>query len=165
MRQTVGGTWLLQLMILFILLFVGFIILTLNYSKTIKTKNEVLSIIEKYEGINDNSISLINNFLLSNSYGTLGSCDSKSGNYVGTYGARTLNGTLEQAQKGEKYFYCIKKYVGANTSNYYEVTLFYKFNLPVIGETSSFRIKGLTTNFQSNDANYYKESVNQGGKI
>ena len=45
MRQTIGGTWLLQLMILFILLFVGFIILTLNYSQTINIKNEVITMV------------------------------------------------------------------------------------------------------------------------
>ena len=42
MRQTIGGTWLLQLVIVFIILFVGFIILTLNYSKTVTLKNELI---------------------------------------------------------------------------------------------------------------------------
>jgi len=53
MRHSIGGMWLLQLMVLFIFLFAAYIILTLNYSRTIKIKNEVVSMIEKYEGLND----------------------------------------------------------------------------------------------------------------
>ena len=68
MRHTIGGTWLLQLMILFILLFVGFIVLTLNYSRTVKIKNELINMFEKYEGINDSSVELANNYLLYTGY-------------------------------------------------------------------------------------------------
>ena len=159
MRQTIGGTWLLQLMIFFILLFVGFIILTLNYSKTVKMKNEVLTIIEKYEGLNEQSIGLINNFLVTSGYSVTGVCVNED--TAGVYGALALQvGNdislgLERAQAGEKYYYCVKKYDGANTSNYYQVTLFYRFNLPIIGDTSRFTIKGTTTNFQSSDSINY----------
>ena len=41
MRQTIGGTWILMLVIIFILLFSAFIILTLNYSRTVRVKNEL----------------------------------------------------------------------------------------------------------------------------
>lgn len=154
MRQTIGGTWLLQLMILFILLFVGFIILTLNYSKTVKLKNEVISMVEKYDGLNEQSIGLVNNYLLTSGYAVTGSCLSEE--QRGIYGAFDLNSTeLEEARSGEKYYYCIKKYKGANTSYYYQITLFYKFNLPVIGDTSRFTIKGTTTNFQPKDDRIY----------
>ena len=74
MRQTIGGTWLLQLMILFILLFVGFIVLTLNYSRTVKIKNELINMFEKYEGLNDASIELVNNYLLYTGYDVEGVC-------------------------------------------------------------------------------------------
>ena len=154
MRQTIGGTWLLQLMILFILLFVAFIILTLNYSKTVKIKNEVLSIIEKYEGLNDRSIGLVNNYLTASNYGVTSACVSEETS--GIYGALDLSSSsLEVARPDVKYYYCVKKYNGNSTSNYYQITLFYKFNLPVIGDTSRFSIKGTTTNFQAFDnANY-----------
>lgn len=156
MRQTIGGTWLLQLMILFILLFSGFIILTLNYSKTIKLKNEMISIIEKYEGINDKSIELINKYLGANGYAAVGTC----GNANGTYGATDLTSiTLEEAQDGKKYYYCIKKYSGSNTSNYYQISVFYKFNLPIIGNTSGFVIKGTTSNFQASDSELYTKII------
>ncbi len=154
MRQTIGGTWLLQLVILFILLFVGYIVLTLNYSRTIKVKNEIVSIVEKYEGLNETSIGLVNSYLISTNYGVTGPCTDTQ--QSGVYGSLDLNtAELEEARPGVKYYYCIKKYNGINTSKYYQVTLFYKFNLPVVGETGKFTIKGTTTNFQSVDDKKY----------
>lgn len=150
MRQTIGGTWLMQLMILFILLFVGYIILTLNYSKTIRLKNEVVGIIEKYEGVNSTSVELINNYLVASGYNAMGTCTSQASK--GVYGASDFNTfNLEQAQPNKKYYYCVRKYDGANTSKYYQVTMFYKFNLPILGSISSFTIRGTTGNFQPSD--------------
>lgn len=150
MRQTIGGTWLMQLMILFILLFVGYIVLTLNYSKSLRLKNEVVGMIERYDGLNDESISLINNYLASNGYVVKGNCSATD--EVGVYGADNLkSNVLEQAIPNKKYYYCVKKFKGANTSKYYQVTLFYKFNLPILGNISGFTIRGTTSNFQSSD--------------
>ncbi|CDF11556.1 unknown [Mycoplasma sp. CAG:776] len=160
MRQTIGGTWLLQLMILFILLFVGFIVLTLNYSRTVKIKNELINMFEKYEGLNDASIELVNNYLLYTGYDVEGVCVPNGDSETGVYGALDLNSTkLEPAREGEKYYYCVKKYKGANTTNYYQITIFYKFNLPIIGDTSSFTIKGTTSNFQAQDDKQYENVI------
>ena len=41
----------MQLVIIFTLIFVAFISLTINYTRAFKTKNELVSMIEKYEGI------------------------------------------------------------------------------------------------------------------
>ncbi len=156
MRQAIGGTWLIQLMILFILLFAGYIILTLNYSKTIKVKNEVVSIIEKYEGLNTQSIELINSYLLASSYVSTGTCQSG----MGIYATDDYSGSyLEPAEAGKRYHYCIKKYKGANTSYYYQVTVFYKFNLPVLGDISTFTVKGTSMNFQAKDEDRYKNII------
>ena len=160
MRQSIGGTWLLQLMILFILLFVGFIILTLNYSRTVRVKNEMIDMFEKYEGLNSQSIELVNNYLTYNSYSVLGNCVSDGEQSTGIYGALDLSrNELEEARPGQRYYYCVKKYDGANTSNYYQITIFYKFNLPIIGDNSRFPIKGSTSNFQSHDEEKYEKSI------
>lgn len=161
MRQSVGTTWLLQLMILFILLFVGFIVLTINYNKVVKQKNEILTMIEKNEGLNDKSISLVNNYLTRNGYTTKSKCVSEDDEYQ-VYGAVSLDSDfynvsdiLVEAEPGVDYYYCIKKFEAHNKSNYYQVTLFYSFNLPVIGDASRFNIKGTTSSFQAKDASYY----------
>lgn len=160
MRSTIGGTWLLGLMIVFIMLFVGFIVLTINYSRTVRIKNEMIDMVEKYEGLNSESIELVNNYLRYTGYDVEGVCVTEGESETGVYGSLDLTGTnLEPAREGVRYYYCIKKYDGANTSNYYQITIFYKFNLPVIGNTSGFTIKGSTSNFQSNDDPEYEDSI------
>ena len=70
MRESVGSTWIFQLAIIFILIFSAYLAITINYSKTFKVKNEVISILEKYEGLTDSSsgstsagsIAIINNY-------------------------------------------------------------------------------------------------------
>lgn len=160
MRNTIGGTWLLGLMIVFIMFFVGFIVLTINYSRTVRIKNEMIEMVEKYEGLNASSIELVNNYLRYAGYDASGYCLTDGESENGVYGSLDLTGTnLEQARAGVKYYYCVKKYKGANTSNYYQVIIFYKFNLPVIGNASGFTIKGSTSNFQSNDDPKYEDSI------
>ena len=53
----------------------------------------------------------------------------------------------------------MKKYKGANVSYYFQVTVFYKFNLPIFGNTGSYVVKGTTGNFQSKDSANYSQSV------
>lgn len=160
MRQTIGGTWILTLVILFILLFAAFIILTLNYSRNVGVKNELINMVEKYGGINENSVELVNNYLNYSGYNATGVCVNDGEDTTGVYGASSLsNNRLEPARQGASYYYCIKKYRGANTSNYYQVTIFYRFNLPIIGDASGFSIKGTTSNFQSDDESRYADAV------
>ena len=64
MRESIGGTWLIGLVITFMLLFVAYLTVMINYSTAFKNKNEVVSIIEKYEGLSSgdtSSIGIINN--------------------------------------------------------------------------------------------------------
>ncbi len=160
MRNSIGGTWIIQLMILFILLFVGFMILTLNYSRSVKIKNEMIDMFEKYEGLNDTSIELVNNYLTYSTYSTTGICVEEGEDATGIYGSRDLSSFyLEEAKEGLDYYYCVKKYDGANTTNYYQITIFYRFNLPILGNISSFSIKGSTSNFQSKDNDNYKKAI------
>ncbi len=157
MRRAIGQTWIMQLMIIFILLFAGYIILTLNYSRTVKVKNEVISIVEKYEGLNDYSIGLVNSYLATSGYNVSGVCTSKS--EEGIYGGDLASNKLEKAESGKKYNYCFKKYQGISVTNYYQITLFYKFNLPVIGNASGFSVKGTTNSFKSYDEEEYERVI------
>lgn len=145
-RQSIGATWILQLVIVFMLLFVGFLALSINYTKAFKIKNEMLSIIEKYEGVSSGdsgSIAIINNYLRYNNYQTMGTCSD------GSYGVSDLsNNTIVPASNRTKYYYCIKK---LNTSDVtypdrvmYKVDTFFKFNIPFLGDMFTFQVKGET---------------------
>ena len=144
MREAYGGTWITGLVILFTFVFSAFLALSINYSKAFRVKNEVLSILEKKGGATDEAITLINNYLENNNYHLVGDCKDFD------YGvkAQANDGKIGTAAKGTKYSYCISKIKskGPNFQDraYYEVKLFFKFNLPVIGDIFTFDVKGQT---------------------
>ena len=147
MRTSIGGIWLIGLVVAFMLIFVSFLSLSIGYNKVFKVKNETLTFIEKYEGLkdgNNGAIQLINNYLIQNNYNTKSKCQ------VGEYGSRNLSSnSLELVNnKNEKYYYCISKKNTKinglpNRSKYY-VTFFFNFNLPVIGNLLTFNVTGET---------------------
>ena len=152
MKDVYGSTWTLQLMIGFILLFVTFLTLTITYSKVFKVKNEVISIIEKYQGFTDNSAELINNYLRNSKYMTMGRCLDANYNTSNPMLAvdNYSNSNASNAVTNERYFYCIEKkrkqgYNDSLARINYEVTLFYSFNVPILGDIATFRVKGKTT--------------------
>ena len=156
MREVSGTTWSFQIIILFILIFAAFLTLVLNYFKAYNVKNEMLTIIEKYEGITIDSMGIINNVLRDKGYKTVGSCPTEDGIW---YGTNDLNGSYEKSKKGTKYYFCFQKIVRNDNSNkdwdagvYYNVKVFYRFNLPIIGEVATFTINGRTGTFIGADA-------------
>ena len=162
MRQTIGGTWVFQLVIIFTLIFAAYIALTINYSKSFRVKNEVLSIIEKNEGFTDNGVKLINNYLSQSGYKTVGACKLQTD--VVVYGANNIDPSsisIERAQPGKKYYYCFSKYTGYHTyfttRAYYKITLFSKFDLPVFGNLTTFDVDGQTSEI---DATYDTKNLN-----
>lgn len=153
MREAIGGTWITQLVIVFIFLFVAFLSLSINYSKAFKVKNEVLSFIEKNEGVSFEktdtlgSIGYINNYLANNNYNTKGYCE------INDYGQNNLSNNkiltkITTNNRKNKYFYCIKEISSSGDNfkdrKYYEVKLFFKFNLPIIGDITTFTVEGQT---------------------
>ena len=106
MREAIGSTWIYQLVVIFILLFVAFLILSLTFSKNYKTKNELINIIEKYEGVNDQSVRIINSYLTQTGNRVRGKCPSADN--TTWLAAPSLNSTqLVTPQANERYFYCV----------------------------------------------------------
>lgn len=164
MRQTIGGTWIFQLVLIFTLIFASYIALTINYSKSFRVKNEVLSLIEKNQGFTESGIKLINNYLSQSGYRTMGSC--KLQNDVVVFGVTSLDANsassnVERAQGGKKYYYCFSKYTNYHTyfttRAYYKVTLFFRFDIPVLGDLSTFDVDGQTSEI---DATYDQAELN-----
>lgn len=151
MKQSVSTTTIFQLVIVFTLIFSGFLALTITYNRIHKLRNETLLILEKYEG-KENSIELINNFLNSNGYRTKGKCEE------GEFGIASLTSTDYSDNLDENYYYCIKSTVDNKNSNVtaasktikYDIRMFYKFNLPFVGDILTFKITG-----ETKDIKYY----------
>ena len=156
MRQSVGTTTLFQIVLAFTLLFSAFLAVAITYNKVFKLKNETLSIIEKYEGISSTSLEIINNYLKNNGYSVKNNCDSDE------FGVTSLElAQYERANSNTKYYYCLKSYCAkdgsaciiGSTDIYYGVKLFFKFNLPFMGELTTFKITGETKSI-----NYYTDN-------
>lgn len=141
MRETVGNTFIIKLVIVFTLLFSAFLALAISYNKVFKMKNEVLSIIEKYEGVNDTSLNIINNYFYSNGYTTTSKCPD------GYMGVNNFEGGAVEVNSSDKYYFCYKesRLTNANINKkVYDVIVFYKFYLPVVGDIFTFNVKGQT---------------------
>ena len=50
MREAIGGSYIFQIVILFIALFSAFLVYSISYTKAFRVKNEILSLIEQYQG-------------------------------------------------------------------------------------------------------------------
>lgn len=189
MKHSISNMWLLGLVALFIFVFAGFLAVTISYSVAFKTKNEMLNIIEKHNGLtystktstktgeysNESIITglgtlqTLNAYLYGMGYKVKASCPSneQSGTKkIVWYGVKDLKvgdwnsfgSVAEKAQSGTKYYYCLSKYKsvycdkGSTTDTkknmnavYYKVQIFYKMDLPVLGDIFTFRIDGTTT--------------------
>ena len=148
MRESVGTTWTFTIVLTFTFIFTGFLILAINYARAYRVKNELTTIIEKYEGITTegkNSLEIMNNFLINNHHNAIGACPiEEEGRTV--YGVEDLNSNIiDTAEEGKRYHYCISYEINENdcTAIYY-ITVFYDFNLPVFGQLRKFKIKGQT---------------------
>ena len=78
MKESYGGTWLFQIVIVFLLLFTGIMCLTINQSKSFAVKSELVNYIENQNGIKIDQDTLDDNIseILSNlGYYTTGSCN------------------------------------------------------------------------------------------
>lgn len=149
MRQTVGNTFIIKLVIIFTLLFSAFLALAITYNKIFKMKNEVVSIVEKYEGVNTTSTNIIKNYFDYINYRTTNYCpNSMYDNSNNVYGI-TSDGVNEMASQDKKYLMCYYKTKKSNTTEnvrqyVYNVVVFYKFDLPVLGDLATFAITGQT---------------------
>lgn len=160
MKAVNESTWTMQIMIFFILIFATFLVLVLSYNKAYQIKNRMLSIIEKYEGVTLKSAEFINDYAYNKSYTNTGKCPS------GWIGVTNISEDVssqdfEVADGKKKYYYCFRENVSddtylLNNNVYYkvcyDVMVFYRFNLPVIGSIANYKIEGTTKSFVgSND--------------
>ena len=145
MKETTSTMWTFQMIIIFMLLFAAFLALILVYSKAFSIKNRFLSIIEKYDGITSESLQIMNNFARSHNYKAKAICpkDGKS-----WYGVDIVDDSYEAAKDNKRYSYCFSQEHDAKGLIYYNIVVFYRFNLPVLNSLGGYRIDGRSTSFR-----------------
>ncbi len=152
MRESIGGTWIVGIVIVFIVLFTSYLALSVNYSKAFKVKNGIISIIEENEGLTDAAQEKIRNYLNNTGYYVYGECskvDIDYGDYkdddTQSYGQ--LKGYEQQNSTSGKYKYCVytrKVDDKVLSRKYYRVTVFFKFDIPILDNMFTFPVTGET---------------------
>lgn len=156
MRESLGGGFLLNIVIIFagivIMLFMGM----LSYSKAYGVKNRIIEIIEKHGTYDDIVVNELNSDLQSAGYSLANTskCDSSiRDNLVKVENAKYVDDRLSMNKNTGNYNYCIYEMCADRdennvcedpNGNYYVVVTFIHFEFPVIGDILTFPVYGET---------------------
>ncbi len=143
MREGIGGTALFNIVIFFVILFTGYICISINYSKAFNVKNELVNIIKNQAGVCVGDSGICYNFKLQIqdyfndvTYHSKGTCDD---GWVGY----NRNGDLLGSGASNAAF-CVKGIRSTDNSVYYQVQLFYQLDLPIIRSMFNLSVSGET---------------------
>lgn len=126
MREAIGGTLLIQLVMFFIVIYVAFLAIAINYSITFRVKNQIITLIEEYEGY-DNAKPYIEEYV------------SNVGYYKANGGFTISKDVCVNNTNG----YCIEE-LTSTRGKYYKVTTYVSFDFPIIGQLTNFPVSGET---------------------
>lgn len=156
MREAIGGSWLFQIVIAFVLLFTGYMCLTINSSKAFNVKNEIIKEIERAGGVDldnpndDIVVQNIANYMKKISYRTEGKCPDNIKNEAGEVVVTYTGFTRDGVKSDTNHAFCIAQVNPTKDSkelpdmSYYRVIVFYQLDLPIFNQMFNFRITGDT---------------------
>ena len=136
MRDAFGGAFSIKLMLIFLILYISFICVALNYARAFRVKNRIINIIEQNEGYKGNTESVdteINNYLADTGY------HIEYNEIKGVSSCSNLKG----------HGYCILEM--SNNPSYYRVETYMVFKLPIINVNFPIRIQGETRRIETFD--------------
>lgn len=132
MREAIGGALLIKLVMFFIVLYVCFLSVAINYSITFRVKNQIINLIESYEGY-DIAKDYIDDYIANVGY------------YRAT-GTMAIDGDKESLNTACSDGYCVEaidvERDGVSVGKYYKVTTYVTFSFPIIEEIASFPVSG-----------------------
>ena len=130
MKEAIGTSMIFNLVMLFVGVFIALYVGTIAYSKGFKVRNRLIDIIEKYEMYNDSARQEIEENLSSIGYQIVDrECPSRD--------------NAVNVDNDSNYRYCIYRYT-TTKGDYYGVTVFIHFDLPLIGNFLEFPLYGET---------------------
>lgn len=151
MKEAIGSTWLIGIIITFIAIFSGFLAYSISYTKAFRVKNEIINLIEKNEGFekSKNNLNNISDSDLKKDTST----EARIFDYIKSLGynySNFENGANPcNSQNGELQIggYCLIRYCPNNgevTRTYYKVTTYISLSLPIININFNLPISGET---------------------
>lgn len=167
MREAIGSSLLLNIAIVFIGIISMILVSSIAYSKAYKAKNQIISVIENYNGVcnfmnGDSCFDEIESKLTDMGYSSNISqgCPTKYGTPL--YG--NLAGSVSPL---DGHVYCVYKYTicdpdtnlpgscpdNSTEKTYYKVVTFMHFDIPLIGQILEFPVSGETQSFYNRFVN------------
>ena len=158
MRDAIGGLFSLQAIVIFMIVVNCFLAFSVNYTKAFRAKNEIRSIIEKYEGLTCPALRQVEDTLNKNKYHIsedyVSSC-TKDG-YEVAYGSNSTPLFCYKVQKVDRTGTSNKNqlYKGA----YYTVATFVNIDIPIFNKVFAgignvFMVRGETALIYSSGNN------------
>lgn len=168
MREAIGSSLLLNIALVFIGIISLILVSSIAYSKAYKAKNQIISVIEEYNGVcnfrnGDSCFDEIERKLSDMGYSSNISqgCPTEPGTLL--YG--NVSGSVAPI---DGHVYCVYKYTicdpdsnntgtscpdDSNEKTYYKVITFMHFDIPLIGQFLEFPVSGETQSFYNRFAN------------
>lgn len=155
MKEAIGQTFIVNLILFFFVILVLLFFGSINYSKAYKTKNRLITIIEKYGGyptedegdtkvieeINDNMVKA--GYQTVTDYDTLRNKCKGIAEREGIDDAAVLYPNPTYTSTGRMYEYCVIKR-NSTIGSYYQVVVYMRFEIPIIGSVLNFPVMGET---------------------
>lgn len=128
MREAIGGALLIKLVMFFIVIYVCFLAIAINYSITFRVKNQIINLIESYEGYD--------------------LAKEHVDDYIANVGYYRSAGTITVGDGSCDSGYCVEPIPvtrdGNQVGTYYRVTTYVSFDFPIVGQISNFPVSGET---------------------
>ena len=138
MKTAIAGTWVYAIVLVFMVIMIAYVAITINYANTFEMSADVIKIIEEGEGFNSKTRPKIEQYL---------KCNMNTLNKDCIIGVNGSTYTKITGSDNSKYDYCIsrkKMTMDGKTTIYYQVSVFFDFSLPVLGDLWSFNVPGET---------------------
>ena len=153
MREAIGATWILGIVLTFIALFSGYLAFSVNYSKAFRMKDGIVERLEKHSGPNKEALEDIGELMDEIGYSSKGKCSTFFTNDSLSWGGVSKNVVTKSwdVTSGEDFNYCLQRVDAYNTdgqlsASYYKVYVFFSISLPFMNAGSFFHVTGETSN-------------------
>ncbi len=158
MREAMGSTWLIGIIITFIAVFSAFLAYSISYTKAFKVKNEIINIIENNEGysvVPGGKLSNMSEANLNKDSHT----DAKIYRFIKAIGYNysvfdNKSNPCEKSHQLKEGGYCLVKYCEGNGSVHYKVTTYISLSIPVINIGLNIPISGETKSMYYDTSTY-----------